>query len=160
MGYALLFPGQGSQSVGMAQDFVDAHPRARETFEEADDVLGFKLSTLCLQGPDDELQLTANTQPAILTASIALYRVLDDAAAGLSPRAVAGHSLGEYSAHVAAGCLDFADALRLVRRRGQLMQEAVPVGTGAMAAVIGLDEAPLRALVEEVSGEGDGVVAV
>ncbi|MEM1178396.1 MAG: ACP S-malonyltransferase [Acidobacteriota bacterium] len=160
MGYALLFPGQGSQSVGMAKDFVDAHPRARETFEEADDALGFKLSTLCFEGPDEELKLTANTQPAILAASIAVFRVVDAAASGLAPVAVAGHSLGEYSAHVAAGCLAFADALRLVRRRGELMQEAVPVGTGAMAAVIGLDEEPLRALVESVSAEGDGIVTV
>jgi len=160
MSYALLFPGQGSQSVGMARDFHDQHAEARETFEEADDVLGFELSTLCFEGPDEDLQLTANTQPAILTASVAVLRVIEKLSGGLRPVAVAGHSLGEYSAHVAAGSLDFADALRLVRRRGQLMQEAVPVGTGAMAAVIGLDEEPLRAVVEEVDGEGDEVVAV
>lgn len=152
---AYLFPGQGSQEVGMGRDWVDAHAAARRTFEEADDALAEllpddkTLSELCFEGPDDELQLTANTQPAILACSVAMYRVL--AEKGLpEPKAVAGHSLGEYSALVAAGSLDFADALRLVRERGELMQQAVPVGAGAMAAIIGLDREPLEEILDEV----------
>lgn len=157
MSYALIFPGQGSQFVGMGKDWADAHEPARRTFEEADDVLGFSLSGLCFEGPEDELQLTANTQPAILACSVAVLRSL--AAHGdLAPAAVAGHSLGEYSALVAAGVLELADALRLVRRRGELMQEAVPVGEGAMAAVIGLDQEPLEAVLEEIDAEGHRVV--
>ena len=133
---AFLFPGQGSQSVGMGKDLFDHHPLARQTFEEADETLGYKLSQLCFEGPEEKLKLTEITQPAILAASVAAQRVLR--AKGLEPDYVAGHSLGEYSAHVAAGTLNFADALRTVRHRGQYMQEAVPVGVGAMAAILGM----------------------
>ncbi len=136
---AFVFPGQGSQKVGMGKAWVDASPEARATFEEADEALGFPLSRLCWEGPEEELNLTANTQPALVAASIAVLRALAALAPELNAVAMAGHSLGEYSALVAAGALDFADALRLVRRRGELMQEAVPVGQGAMAAIIGLD---------------------
>ena len=134
--------------MGMA--LAESHGVAAETFREADDALGFSLSALCFEGPEDDLQLTANTQPAILTASIAAFRVL--AEAGVVPGCVAGHSLGEYSALVAADVLSFSDAVRLVRRRGELMQEAVPVGVGAMAAIIGLDDDAVRAVVEEARG--------
>jgi [acyl-carrier-protein] S-malonyltransferase len=136
---AFVFPGQGSQKVGMGKVWADASPEARATFEEADEALGFPLSRLCWEGPEEELNLTANTQPALVAASVAVLRALAALAPDLQPVAVAGHSLGEYSALVAAGALGFADALRLVRRRGELMQEAVPVGKGAMAAIIGLD---------------------
>ena len=134
---AFLFPGQGSQAVGMGKDLADQHSIARRTFEEADEALGYKLSQLCFEGPEEKLRLTEITQPAILTASVAAWRLLD--AKGLKPAFVAGHSLGEYSAHVAAGTLDFADAVRTVRNRGKYMQEAVPVGVGAMAAILGMD---------------------
>ncbi len=133
---AFLFPGQGSQAVGMGKDLFDKYSVARQTFEEADEALGYKLSQLCFEGPADQLQLTERTQPAILTASIAAFRVLGEK--GLKPSFVAGHSLGEYSAHVAAGTLSFADAVRTVRNRGKYMQEAVPVGVGAMAAILGI----------------------
>ncbi len=136
---AFLFPGQGAQKVGMGRGLAEAHPEARAAFEEADVALGESLSGLCFDGPDDRLVLTENTQPAILATSIAALRVLE--ARGLTPDFVAGHSLGEYSANVAAGTLGFADAVRLVRRRGRYMQEAVPVGEGAMAAILGLDAA-------------------
>jgi [acyl-carrier-protein] S-malonyltransferase len=131
-----LFPGQGSQAVGMGKDLADHHPVARQTFEEADEALGYKLSQVCFEGPEEKLKLTEITQPAILTASVAAWRVLREK--GLRPDFVAGHSLGEYSAHVAAGTLTFADALRTVRNRGKYMQEAVPVGVGAMAAILGM----------------------
>lgn len=131
-----LFPGQGSQAVGMGKDLADNHPVARRTFEEADEALGYKLSQLCFEGPEEKLKLTEITQPAILTASVAAWRVLQEK--GLKPDFVAGHSLGEYSAHVAAGTLTFADAVRTVRNRGKYMQEAVPVGVGAMAAILGM----------------------
>jgi [acyl-carrier-protein] S-malonyltransferase len=133
---AFLFPGQGSQVVGMGKELADNYPVARRTFEEADEALGYKLSALCWEGPEERLRLTEITQPAILTASIAAWRVLQEK--GLKPEYVAGHSLGEYSAHVAAGTLAFADAVRTVRNRGKYMQEAVPVGVGAMAAIVGL----------------------
>src|SRR5579862_2224502 len=134
---AFLFPGQGSQAVGMGKDLADKYPVARQTFEEADAALGYKLSQLCFEGPEDQLRLTEITQPAILTVSTAACRVL--AEKGIKPAFVAGHSLGEYSAHVAAGTLNFSDAVRTVRNRGKYMQEAVPVGVGAMAAILGLD---------------------
>lgn len=134
---ALLFPGQGSQAVGMGKDLYEKYPLARQTFEEADDALGYKLSKLCFEGPEDQLRLTEITQPAILTMSVAALRVLEVRMP--KPCAVAGHSLGEYSAHVAAGTIAFADAVRTVRNRGKYMQEAVPVGVGAMAAILGMD---------------------
>jgi [acyl-carrier-protein] S-malonyltransferase len=135
---AYIFPGQGSQAVGMGKDLFDNFAAAREVFEAADDALGFSLSKMCFEGDEADLQLTANTQPAILATSIAAYRAAR--AEGLAePEVVAGHSLGEYSALVAAGVLDLADALRTVRKRGTYMQEAVPVGVGAMAAILGLD---------------------
>jgi len=134
---ALLFPGQGSQAVGMGRDLAEKYPVARQTFEEADEALGYKLSQLCWEGPEDQLRLTEITQPAILTASVAALRVLE--AQIPKPCNVAGHSLGEYSAHVASGTFSFADAVRTVRNRGRYMQEAVPVGVGAMAAILGMD---------------------
>jgi len=134
---AFLFPGQGSQHVGMGKALADAYPICRATFDEADAALGEPLSRIIFEGPDDQLTLTENTQPAILAVSIAAYRLLDSR--GLRPAFVAGHSLGEYSANVAAGTFSFADALRVVRRRGRYMQDAVPVGEGAMAAIIGLE---------------------
>src|SRR6266850_5868387 len=138
---AFVFPGQGSQAVGMGADMASAQAVCRRTFAEADETLGFPLSRLCFEGPEQELQLTANAQPAILTVSIAALRAL--AELGIRPDIVAGHSLGEYSALVAAGALSFSDAVALVRKRGIYMQEAVPVGEGAMAAIMGLDAAEL-----------------
>jgi [acyl-carrier-protein] S-malonyltransferase len=134
---AFIFPGQGSQVVGMGKDLADKYPVARQTFDEADDALGYKLSQLCFEGPEDQLRLTEITQPAILTVSIAAFRVLETQIA--RPSFVAGHSLGEYSAHVASGTISFSDAVRAVRSRGKYMQEAVPVGVGAMAAILGMD---------------------
>src|SRR3984893_13675576 len=134
---AFLFPGQGSQAIGMGKELAEKYPVARQTFEEADDALGYKLFQLCCEGPEEQLRLTEITQPAILTASVAAWRVLSEN--GLRPDFVAGHSLGEYSAHVASGTFAFADAVRTVRNRGQYMQEAVPVGVGAMAAILGME---------------------
>jgi len=134
---AFLFPGQGSQLVGMGKELAEVHPVARQAFEEADEALGYKLSQICFEGPEEKLGLTEVTQPAILAASVAAWRVLN--AKGVKPTYVAGHSLGEYSAHVAAGTIAFADAVRTVRNRGKYMQEAVPVGVGAMAAILGMD---------------------
>jgi [acyl-carrier-protein] S-malonyltransferase len=141
---ALLFPGQGSQKVGMGRALADAEPIARRTFEEADEALGEALSRRCWEGPEADLTLTANTQPAILATSIATLRVLE--ARGLRFDVAAGHSLGEWTALVAAGALGFADAIRLVRLRGQAMQRAVPEGQGAMAAVLGLELPAIEAL--------------
>jgi [acyl-carrier-protein] S-malonyltransferase len=148
---AFLFPGQGSQKVGMGADWAEAFPAAREVFEQADDALGFAISEMCWHGPEEDLQLTSTTQPAILTASIAVHRVLVEQ--GHSAAVMAGHSLGEYSALVASGSLTLHDALMLVRRRGELMQEAVPVGEGAMAAVMGLDADGATALAAAAAGE-------
>lgn len=151
---AFLFPGQGSQAVGMGKGFRDASAAARQVFEAANDALGFDLTRVIFEGPDAALALTANTQPAVLTASVAAAAAC--AERGLRPRLAAGHSLGEYSALVVAGALPLADAVRLVRKRGEFMQEAVPVGTGAMAALMGLD----LAAVEEVcieAGRGEVV---
>ncbi len=134
---AFVFPGQGSQTVGMGKDLFDNFPAAREIFEEADDALGFKLSEMCFAGTAEDLALTANTQPAILTTSVATFRAMESEGFSM-PDFVAGHSLGEYSALVAANALSFSDAVKTVRKRGTYMQEAVPVCTGAMAAILGL----------------------
>jgi [acyl-carrier-protein] S-malonyltransferase len=146
---AFLFPGQGSQSVGMGKELAEKFPIARRTFDEADAALGYKLSQVCFEGPEDQLRLTEITQPAILAVSVAAHRVL--AEKGLKPAFVAGHSLGEYSAHVAAGTLAFADALRTVRQRGKYMQEAVPLGVGAMAAIVGLDMEAVAAICNDAA---------
>jgi len=155
---AFVFPGQGSQRVGMGKSLAEAFSICRDTFNEADAALGEPLSDLCFNGPEDRLTLTENTQPAILTMSTAVARLVRSR--GVEPSIAAGHSLGEYSAHVAAGTLSFADALRTVRQRGRYMQEATPVGQGAMAAILGLDaEAVQKACVEAASDEPGGVVA-
>jgi [acyl-carrier-protein] S-malonyltransferase len=146
---AFIFPGQGSQAVGMGKDLAEKYPIARQTFEEADEALGYKLSQLCFEGPEEELRLTAVTQPAILTVSVAVLRVLEGRIP--KPTFVAGHSLGEYSAHVASGTMSFADAVRTVRNRGQYMQEAVPVGVGAMAAILGMDLEKISGICEEAA---------
>ena len=146
---AYVFPGQGSQYVGMGKALAETFPICRDTFDQADEALGEPLSRLCFEGPSAELALTANTQPAVLAVSVAAQRLL--ASRGLQAGLMAGHSLGEYSAHVAAGTLSFADALRAVRRRGRYMQEAVPVGAGAMAAVLGLDAALVTQACEEAA---------
>jgi [acyl-carrier-protein] S-malonyltransferase len=148
---AFLFPGQGSQSVGMGRALADAFPIARQTFEEANDALGFDLAELCFSGPEEQLRLTEFTQPAIFTVSVAALRVL--AEAGATADYFAGHSLGEYSANVAAGTIKFADAARTVRRRGQLMQEAVPAGQGAMAAILGMPAESVIAVCQDASRE-------
>lgn len=146
---AFLFPGQGSQAVGMGKELASHHAVARQTFEEADEALGYKLSEVCFEGPEEKLKLTEITQPAILTASIAACRVLEQK--GVKADYVAGHSLGEYSAHVAAGTLPFADAVRTVRNRGKYMQEAVPVGVGAMAAILGMPLAQITDITQEAA---------
>jgi [acyl-carrier-protein] S-malonyltransferase len=152
MNIAFLFPGQGSQAVGMGKELASQNPVARQTFDEADDALGYKLSQLCFEGPEEQLRLTEITQPAILTTSVAAWRVLKEK--GVTPSFVAGHSLGEYSAHVAAGTLSFTDAVRTVRNRGKYMQEAVPVGVGAMAAILGMQlEKVIAICAEAAQGE-------
>lgn len=149
---AFVFPGQGAQKVGMGRSLAESFPICRDTFAEADEALGEPLGALCFDGPDDRLMLTENTQPAILAMSTAVARLA--VANGLQPDFAAGHSLGEYSAHVAAGTLSFADALRTVKRRGRFMQEAVPVGVGAMAAILGLDaDGVERACAEAADGQ-------
>src|ERR1700743_763580 len=152
---ALLFPGQGSQTVGMGRNLHDTYPAARTVFEEADEALGFSLSTLIFEGPEDQLKLTEHTQPAILTVSIAAWRALEPElqSRNIAASFAAGHSLGEYSAHVAAGTLSFADAVRTVRLRGQYMQQAVPVGEGAMAAILGMDLERINDICAQVSDE-------
>ncbi|MFN7925708.1 MAG: ACP S-malonyltransferase [Bryobacteraceae bacterium] len=153
---ACLFPGQGSQFAGMGKSLAEAFPAARAVFEEADGALGFALSRLCWEGPEEDLKLTENTQPAILTASVAAWTVLREH--GWRPDFVAGHSLGEYSALVAAGALRFADAVRTVRNRGRYMQEAVPAGVGAMAAILKMPEGKLDAILAEAA-QGEVVSA-
>jgi [acyl-carrier-protein] S-malonyltransferase len=155
---AFVFPGQGAQKVGMGKALAETFPLCRDTFAEADAALGESLSGLCFEGPAEKLLLTENTQPAILAMSVAVWRLVDSR--GLRASFAAGHSLGEYSAHVAAGTLSFADALRTVRRRGRYMQEAVPVGEGAMAAILGLDEENVsRACVDAMVERGGRIVS-
>lgn len=149
---AFLFPGQGAQVVGMGKDFFDAYDLAKKRFAEADDALGYSISKLCFEGPADRLQLTEHTQPAILTVAVIASELLR--AEGIEPEIVAGHSLGEYAALVAAGVLSFQDAVLLVHKRGAYMQEAVPVGEGAMAAVIGLDDETIISVCAEASAAG------
>ncbi len=154
---AFVFPGQGAQYIGMGGEFYRQFPVARHTFEEAGDVLGFNLARLCFEGEPDELNLTANAQPAILSTSIAALRVLDQET-DIVPDLVAGHSLGEYSALVASGALNFKDAVHTVRKRGEFMQSAVPVGAGSMAAVIGLSAEEVEGICQQVSSD-DSVVS-
>ena len=157
MKLALLFPGQGSQKVGMGSQLFHDFPAARSVFEQADSALGMNLSRLCFEGPEEDLRLTTNTQPAILTTSIAALQALQSEFP-LAPELAAGHSLGEYSALVAAGALDFGDAVRAVRERGRLMQEACPPGLGAMAALIGLDMDVVGEVCAVASADGEIVV--
>jgi len=154
---AFLFPGQGSQAVGMGRELAERFPIAASTFAEADEACGFPLSKLCFEGPEDDLKLTENTQPALLTVSVAAYSVL--AEHGIEPALAAGHSLGEWSAHVAAGTLRFADAVRAVKERGRAMQQAVPAGQGAMAAILSLDAAAVTEACAEAAQETGLTVA-
>ena len=152
---AFIFPGQGSQRAGMGKELAEQFPAARAVFDQADQALGFPLSTLCFEGPEEELKLTANTQPAILTTSVAAYRVLEEQ--GIAPDYVAGHSLGEYSALVASGCLSLPEAVVTLRNRGTYMQEAVPAGQGAMAALLGLPLPEVQQVCEQAA-QGQVVV--
>jgi [acyl-carrier-protein] S-malonyltransferase len=154
---AFIFPGQGSQKAGMGKDLADAYPEARAVFDQVDAALGESLSTLCFEGPDEKLKLTANTQPSILTVSSAAAAIL--AKAGIVPDFVAGHSLGEYSALVAAGAISAAEAAKAVRARGTFMQEAVPQGQGAMSAVLGLAPARVKEICDAIVAETGGVVS-
>jgi [acyl-carrier-protein] S-malonyltransferase len=149
---AFLFPGQGSQYAGMGKELAENYPAAKQVFEEADEALNFSISRLCFEGPEEALQLTENTQPAILTTSVAAFRAVESEKLAV-PAFVAGHSLGEYSALVAAGAISLADAVRTVRARGRYMQEAVPVGTGAMAAVLGGDREAIEQACRDASGD-------
>lgn len=155
--FAFLFPGQNSQYAGMGKDLAGKYPVARQTFEEADGALGFSISRLCFEGPEEQLKLTEYQQPAICTVSVAALRVL--AEQGVTPSVVAGHSLGEYAANVAAGSLDFADAVRTVRQRGRFMQEAVPAGQGAMAAVLGLGSEDTARACDDAAAETQNIVS-
>ena len=154
---AFVFPGQGAQKVGMGRSLAEQFPVCREAFAEADAALGESLSGLCFDGPEDRLMLTENTQPAILAMSVAVWRLVRSR--GVAASFVAGHSLGEYSAHVAAGTLSYADALRTVRRRGQYMQAAVPVGEGGMAAILGLDRDGVSRACSEIEAETGRIVS-
>ncbi len=154
---AFVFPGQGSQAVGMGLELAQQSQAARAVFEAADEALGFALSDLCFNGPEEALRLTANTQPAILATSVAVLEALREKQPGFTPDFLAGHSLGEYSALVAAGALSFADAVKTVRARGQFMEEAVPAGQGAMAAVLGMERAALDEVCALVSASGHPV---
>ncbi|MBQ9564866.1 MAG: ACP S-malonyltransferase [Synergistaceae bacterium] len=154
--YALCFPGQGAQKAGMGRELCGAFPASKAVFEEADDALSMHLTKLIFEGPDEELTLTANAQPAIMTVSVAAFRALrDDMGMNLTPAFVAGHSLGEYTALVASGVLSFRDAVRLVNKRGQWMQEAAPEGIGAMAAILGLDAETIKAVCAEAAPGGE-----
>ncbi len=155
---AFVFPGQGAQTVGMGKEFFDKYDVAKKLFAEADDALGYSIKKLCFEGPAEELKLTANTQPAILTVSVIAAKILNEH--GINPDVAGGHSLGEYSALVAAGAIDFADAVLLVHKRGTFMQEAVPVGEGAMAAIIGLDDAVIVDACQKATAEIGEVQAV
>ena len=154
---AFVFPGQGAQKVGMGRSLVERFPICRDAFDEADAALGESLSTLCFEGPEDRLMLTENTQPAILAMSVAVWRLV--LSHGLTASFAAGHSLGEYSAHVAAGTLSYRDALRTVRRRGRYMQDAVPAGEGAMAAILGLDRDGVTRACDEIAAETGRIVS-
>lgn len=155
---AFIFPGQGSQTVGMGKELYEKFDAAKAVFDAADEALGFSITDMCFNGPEDELRKTFNTQPAILTVSIACYEVLKEH--GIMPTIVAGHSLGEYSALVAAGALSFRDAVQLVRKRGQLMQEAVPLGEGSMAAILGLERQVVTDICQEAQAQYGAVQAV
>ena len=156
---SFVFPGQGSQRVGMMKEFYDKYQVVKDVFKEADEALDFSMTDLCFNGPEEDLRLTKNTQPAILTASVAAMKVLEEH--GVKPNMAAGHSLGEYSALVCAGAMSFSDAVRTVRKRGQYMQEAVPVGKGAMAAIIGLDTGKIEEVCQNVQESmGKAVQAV